>query len=236
MKGTSMHTYRNTAKMAGALFLIAMVASLAGGAIVSSIITAPDTLNAVSQNESMLMLGVFLEVLNALAVVGIAILMFAIIKEHNETMAVGYLGLRIIESVFCCVMVIAPLSLIIIGQGTPMTENLNAGSFEAMSILSNAIRTAVVDWLIPIFFCLGALLLYTFLYRSKRLPRFISVWGLVAAALIAFMIIIKLFGFEVDMGLNMLLALPIILNEIFLGIWLIAKGFNPPISNATEID
>ncbi len=188
-----MNTYRNTARMAGALFLTAMVASLAGGAIVNSIITTPDTPNAVSQNESLLLLGVFLEILNALAVVGIAILMFAVIKEYNETMAVGYLGLRIMESVFCCVMVIAPLSLIIISQGTPVVENLNAGSFEAMSTLSNAIRAAVVDWLIPIFFCLGALLLYTFLYRSKRLPRFISVWGLVAAAMIA-----KLVGFEVS--------------------------------------
>jgi hypothetical protein len=217
--------------MVGALFLIAMIASLAGGTIVTSIISATDPLKAVSQNESQLLFGVFLEALNALAVVGIGILMFAIFKEYNETMAVGYLGFRIIESLFCVFIVIGPLSLMTISQNYSELENITTVNLEAMSALSNAIRAVVVDWMIPIFFSLGALLLYSFLYRSKRLPRFISVWGLIAAGLIGLLVILKFLNFEMSMGLNMVIALPIILNEIFMGIWLIAKGFNPPIPN-----
>ena len=37
--------------------------------------------------------------------------------------------------------------------------------------------------------------------------------------------LLEIFGISVRAG--MILALPMILNEIFLGIWLIAKGFNP---------
>lgn len=234
MTDRSMNTNRNTARIVGSFFLVAMVASLVGGTIVNSIISTPDALSTLSQVESQLLFGVFLELLNALSVVGIGILMFTVIKQCNETMAVGYLGLRVIESVFCSIIVIAPLALIIINQNIPASGSLNAISFEAMNTLSNAIRSSVVDWLIPIFFCLGALLLYSFLYRSKCLPRFISVWGVIAAALIALMVTLKFINFEVTIGLNMLLALPIIFNEIFMGIWLVAKGFNPPTPN-TEI-
>jgi hypothetical protein len=213
--------------MIGALFLIAMVASLVGGTIVNSIISTPEPLDAVSQNESQLLFGVFLEILNALAVVGIAILMFAIIKEHNETMAVGYLGFRIIESLFCVFIVIAPLTLLTINQIFTGPGNLTAVSLDAVSALSNAIRAVVVDWFIPIFFSLGALVLYTFLYRSKRLPRFIAIWGFIAAVLIVLLVVLKFLNMEVSISLNMVIALPIILNEIFMGIWLIAKGFKP---------
>jgi hypothetical protein len=226
-----MNTNRNTARVVGSLFLIAMVASLVGGTIVTSIISAPDPLNVVSQKETQLLFGVFLEILNALAVVGIGILMFTVIKEHNETMAVGYLGLRVIESVFCAFIVVGPLSLLAISKNYSKIGNLDVVNLDIMGNLPNAIRMSVVDWLIPIFFSLGALLLYSFLYRSKRLPRFISVWGLISAFLIMVLVAMMFLNVEVSLGMNMVIAMPIILNEIFLGIWLIAKGFNPPTLN-----
>ena len=223
-----MNTYRNTARMAGALFLIAMVASLAGGAIVNSSLSAPDPFSTVLENESLLLFGVFLEILNALAVVGIAILMFTVIRQENESMAAGYLGFRVIEAVFCSFIVIAPLSVITLSQDFSIPGNPGAVGLDALGALSRVMRSAVVDWLIPVFFSLGALVLYIFLFRSKRLPRFISVWGLISAGLIVVMIVMLFLSFKMSLGMNMAFAMPIILNEIFLGIWLIAKGFNPP--------
>jgi len=77
------------------------------------------------------------------------------------------------------------------------------------------------------FFCLGAAMLYSLLYKSKLIPRFISVWGIVAVILL---FAVNMFGLFQSDGINLIiqmsLALPIILNEIFLGIWLIVKGFN----------
>ena len=68
-------------------------------------------------------------------------------------------------------------------------------------------------------------MLYTAIYRSRLLPRFIAIWGLIAALLILAMNLLSL-GVTLDITLALLLALPMILNEIFLGIWLIVKGFN----------
>jgi len=218
-----MSTNKKNAATVGALFLIAMVASLLGGGMVESVISAPEPFAAVSENETLLVVGTLLELINAIAVIGIGVLMFTVLKRHNETQAVGYLSLRIVEAVFCSLIVVSPLSLIRLGQNQP----------QASAALSIAERASISGLLVPIFFSLGALLLYSSLYQSKLLPRFIPIWGLVAAMLILTLNLLSAFGLELGMGISMVFALPIILNEIFMGIWLIAKGFNPSAVNAT---
>ncbi len=73
-------------------------------------------------------------------------------------------------------------------------------------------------------FATGAVLLYVLLYRTRLVPRFIAVWGLVAVALAA---VFNLIGADVTtIGPAVLLILPIIGNEFFLAGWLIVKGFD----------
>lgn len=225
---TRTNTGRKIAIIVGVLFLTAMVTSLLGGSLIDSITAVPDYLVAVSENGTQLMVGVFLELINGIAVVGIGVLMFPILKQHNETTALGYLGLRIIEAIFCSVIVVSPLSLMTLSQ-----EYVSAGSsdtvyFETAGILSIAARANIVGLLIPVFFSLGALLLYSLLYRSKLVPRFISVWGLIGVVLILTLNLLSTFNLlEVDISTGLIFALPIMTNEIFLAIWLIVKGFNP---------
>jgi hypothetical protein len=154
------------------------------------------------------------------------VFMFPILRQHNEHTALGYLGLRIVESVFCCVIVISPLSLITLSQEYIEAGASNASYYQAAGALSIAERASVAGLLIPVFLGLGALLFYRALYQFRLLPRFISIWGLVGAALILALNVLLTFGVEVG-NIGMVLALPIISNEIFIGIWLIAKGFNP---------
>lgn len=74
------------------------------------------------------------------------------------------------------------------------------------------------------FFIFGALFFYILLYRTLIIPKFISIWGIIATLALFIVTIIKLFGIELEI-LNALVIL-IILNELFLAIWLIIKGFN----------
>ena len=218
-----MKSLQKTAKIVGALFLIAMVASLFGGTIVNSIISSSDYFNAVSENKSQLLMGILLELINGISVVGIGALMFPILKKQNENMARSYLCFRVIEAVFCCTIVITPLALIKLKAGA-----LAAQDFQAAGSLLIAARAGINNLLIPVLFCLGAALFYSLLYKSRLLPRFIPAWGIIAVILIFAVNIIGLFQTtDMNSGIQMALGLPIILNEIFLGIWLIAKGFNP---------
>jgi len=219
---------RKTARRVGALFLIAMVASLLGGVgFIEPVINAPDYLVAVSEHETQVIIGVLLELLNGIAVLGIGVLMFPILKRHNESIALGYLGFRIVESVFCCAIVISPLSLIALSQQYLQAGAAEAAYLQSVGVLSIAERAGVSNLLIPVFLSLGALLLYYLMYQSKLLPRFIAVWGLVGATLILVLNVLLTFNLEIGIGLGMVFALPMITNEIFMGIWLIAKGFNP---------
>jgi hypothetical protein len=89
-----------------------------------------------------------------------------------------------------------------------------------------AARGHLASLLTPIFFSLAALLLYYFLYRSRLVPRFIPVWGFIAVVSLFTWNMLEAFGFSISAG--MVFALPMILNEIFLGIWLLARGFDSP--------
>jgi hypothetical protein len=218
-----MNSNKRAARIVGALFLIAMVTSLFGGGLLESILSAPDYLVSVSANTTRVLIGMSLELINGIAVVGIAVTLFPILKRQDEGIALGYVGFRVIESVFCIVGAVIPLSLITLSQEyLKAGASADASSFQTLGALFIAARAHLAGLLIPIFFGLGALLFYYLLYQSKLIPRFISVWGFIGVALM-----LTLNFLEIDISVGMILALPIILNEIFLGIWLIVKGFNP---------
>jgi hypothetical protein len=77
-------------------------------------------------------------------------------------------------------------------------------------------------------FVLGAIGLYSLFYRSRLVPRFISAWGLIGVVLL---IVANLLAVDVTAGFQpaAVLFLPIVLNELFLAIWLIVRGFDAAI-------
>jgi len=68
---------------------------------------------------------------------------------------------------------------------------------------------------------LAALIFYYVLYQSALVPRWLSAWGLVGGALMIAMGLLRMFGKPM-----VFLAIPIILNELVLAVWLIVIGFN----------
>jgi hypothetical protein len=218
------NTHTRTARIVGALFLIAMVASLVGGVWLESFLAAPDYLATISAKETQVLLGALLELINCIAVVGIAAMLFPLMKVHNEALAAGYLGTRVVEAIILSVAVISPLLLVTLSQEYLAAGTSDAAYFQTAGTLVIAARGHLASLLTPIFFSLAALLLYYFLYQSRLVPRFIPVWGFIAVASLFTWNMLEAFGISVSAG--MVFALPMILNEILLGIWLIVKGFN----------
>lgn len=207
-----MKPLRKTAMFSGILFLTAMATSLVGGGLLEMVLGSADLQSAVATKKGLAITGIILEIINAASVAGIGILLFSIMKIRNEQTATGYISFRILEMFCCFAAAVLPLLLI-------QTDSKEI-SQETIDFLLKS-RSQITHIFIPLFFCLGALILYTFLYKTKLVPRYISVWGFTGVAGIAVLNIVN-----IQNNVGMLLALPIILNEIFLGIWLIAKGFN----------
>ncbi len=219
-----MNVSRRTAIVVGALFLISYAGVFIGSAIYSPIIDAPDYLNSVYPQRSQVVIGVLIGLLNDIAVVGIAVLLFPLLKKQDEGIALGYVALRVVEAAALIVGRIFVLSLISISQ-----EYIAGGADYLQA--SGALALAGDHWtnevMVLVFFALGALLFYYLLYQSKLLPRFISIWGFIAVVLVVTGNAIGLPDMTGGFHPLMLLVFPIILNELFVGVWLIVKGFNP---------
>lgn len=158
-----MNSYRKTATIAGILFLTAMIASLLGGGLLESILNVPNYLSYVSANKTQVIIGVSLELVNGIAVMGIAVTLFSIIKQHNESQAFGYVGFRIIESILCIISAIIPLLLITLSKEYSNSETSDNSYLTSLGILLKTLRSDLAEILIPLFFSLGALLFLLFI-------------------------------------------------------------------------
>ena len=214
-------SYRINAVIAGSLFLIAMAASLIGGSILEPILSSGNYLATTFTLSPTIHIGVILDMINAISVFGIAAALYPVIKEYKLSVATGYLGFRIIECVVCVLSVIAPLLIVNLSHDFIRSGILNSNYYAITGNMLLNFRRLMLDIFLPLFFCLGALLLYYSMYKIKFLPRFIAIWGFVGVLLIGVLNLMK-----VDMGIGMIFAFPIILNEIFMGLWMIVKGFN----------
>jgi len=213
---------KKTARIVGLLFITATVASSLGFAILDPILNAPDILVSVSANTTQVMIGVLLLLIDSAAVVGIAVLMFPILKKYSEALALGYAGFRVIEATVIIVASIILLSLLTLSQEYVQAAAPDASCFQTLGSL----LLAVWDWAlllgIMIVFGLTALILNYLLYQSELIPRWLSGWGLIGAILLLAAGLLEIF----DINLTDLINLPIALQEMVFAIWLIVKGFN----------
>jgi hypothetical protein len=222
-----MNTSRKTAIIVGALFIMALVLFLIGQAIYEPILGSPDYLDNAYPNRVIVIIGILLEFISALAVVLIPVLLFPILKKYNEVLALGYVSFRLFEAVLLSVAQIFKLSLVNLSQ-----EYLNKGGVDVSYFKNtgNSIQSVIYwvdhDGLVYLFvFGIGALLLYSALYKSKLIPRWLSIWGLFSAVAILTASVMN--TFDISLVLAMVLVIPIGLQEQAMAIWLIVKGFNP---------
>lgn len=222
-----MDPHRKTAMIVGVLFLVATVAGMMAAVFTGPILDDPDYLANTSANENEVILGALLMLIMGVAVVGIAVMIFPILKKVNEGLALGYVCFRTIECVVFIVGVMSLLSLLTLSQEYLAAEAPDATSFETQG----AILLAQLDWSnIPadIVFGLGCLMVYYLLYQSKLVPRPLSAWGFIGGIFMLAAAVLGAFGVigALDAS-SILLNIPIAVLEMVLAVWLIVKGFNP---------
>jgi hypothetical protein len=123
---------------------------------------------------------------------------------------------RVIEFIMQVLAELSPMALLTVSQAV----DSGGGSFEAVVALLLANRLWAFR-MISVFLASGAFILYPVLYNTRLVPRFISIWGLIGAAGVLVTAVLEMFGVTPpSFGILMLL------NELFVGGWLIAKGFS----------
>ena len=223
-----MATNRKNARWAGVFYILATVAPILtlpfvgflGGGVAGE--PVPDYLARASTNEPQVVMGMFVELIWALAVVGIVVTLFPILKEYNEALALGFSGLRFMEAMSTMIHSIILLSLLTLSQEYAAIRVPDASYLQTAGTLLLAARKWTFLIGSGLVWSLSALLLNYLLYQGTLIPRWLSVWGLVGAVLSFANYLPQSFG----MDSAEILFFPIALQEMVFAVWLIAKGIN----------
>jgi hypothetical protein len=159
----------------------------------------------------------------------IPVVAYPILREHSESLAIGYVGFRFLEAVFFIATEIDKLSLINVSQGYLNGGEANASYYQNLGSSIQA-QTQWIFLFYVIIFTSGAMIFYAALYKSKLVPRWLSGWGFLAAVLLFVGIVLVMV--ELNTGplgnvWELIFAAPIAVNEMVLALWLIIKGFKP---------
>lgn len=231
MEKASAQPLRRTAALVGALYILGTAAGMASGLITMAYFGAPDFLQRISRNPNPVILGALFVLVMGLALAMIPVLMYPILKRHNEMLATGYVVFRgALETVTYIATAVCWLVAVTLGR-TAVQTGTDAPALQAMgAALTDPKAVTIVT---AVFFIAGALMFYALLYRSGLVPRWLSGWGLVAAPPYLAASLLALSG-AVNSGTETVLYLPMMLQELVLAVWLIAKGFNPTAATASK--
>jgi hypothetical protein len=225
-----MNIYKKSARMVGVFYIAATVAGILSISLTQSTLDASDYLVKVSANENQMRIGALFELIMAVAVVGIAITVYPVLRKYNGSIAIGYVCARLVEGVLFIVGTLSLLTLLTLSQ-----EFVDAGTPDASYFhTAGELLLAVRDWgghvvLDVAVFPLGALIFYGLLYRTRLIPRWLSGVGVVGAILYWSASLFVLFhAIEPLSTPHILLQAPLGLQEMVFAIWLIVKGFNAP--------
>jgi Domain of unknown function (DUF4386) len=219
---------RRIAAVAGVLFIVATVADLISRVgLVQPLLSAPVDLSKISANENQLLLGALFLFIGAAAAAGIAIALYPVLRKHSEGLALGSVAFRLIEGALYLGIVVCLLLLVTLSQESAKAGAVASSAFGVQAALLMAARDSLGEVAV-LAFGLGAFMYYWVFYQSRLLPRWLSAWGLVAIAmLMASGLLVMLRLIEPMSTTQVVLALPLAVQEMVMAVWLIAKGFNP---------
>ena len=170
----------------------------------------------------------FLEVLLMISAIGVAVVMFPILKRQNERIALGYVASRIVESVMIGVGLLALLSILTLSDDLAASIGPDSGSL----VIAGRTLVAIHDWtfLMGPGFCVGVndLLLGYLMYKTGLMPPRLAMVGLIGGPLIFASKVLVLFGvFDIYSSAAGVFAIPVFVFEASFAIYLIVKGFRP---------
>jgi Domain of unknown function (DUF4386) len=216
---------RRIARIAGVLFVLTFLTSIPALLLYDPVLNDIGYITG-SGADTRVLLAAFLELLLIIANIGTAVVLFPILRRQSETLALGYVTARVVESVFIAVGILSVLTVVTLRQ-----DLAGGGTDPATLDTVGRSLVAIHDWtfLLGPGFVVGignGLLLGYLMYRSGLVPRRMAMLGLVGGPLICASGTAVLFG-GIDQGgaAQAIATVPEFIWELSLGIYLIAKGF-----------
>ena len=231
--GSPHGTYRKNAVMTGILYFMGTVfgvlSAVIGSEVLSSLnlgkpLVGVDMLGLVVTNSSRITGGVFFILMMGISLVAMTVFLYPIFRKDSEELAMGMVLFRgALEGTSYFVTTLGILTLVALGNEYIAT-GADSAALQSMGNVLYQFQGLLAP-VGPIFFLIGATCLYLSFYRTRLIPRWLSVWGFIGVVFYMASTLLKFF--HMDPGIGFYLEMVLAPQEMVMAVWLIVKGFNP---------
>lgn len=206
-------TDRRAATLIGVLYIIGTASGVAAVAITPQLTPAQ-----IAAHRGATIAGTLLVLTMGFSLSALAAVFYPIGRRFSEWLATGYVIFRgALEGMVYVISAFIVLVLVALSSQPSAATTAIAGVL--------AISHGVIwNQLVALPFGIGALMFYALLYRARLVPRWILVWGFASAALFMAANLAQMFGGNIN-----IVNASLLVQEMVLAVWLIAKGFDPGI-------
>ena len=218
-----MTSTRRTSVTVGGLLIVATSAAVAAAAVLPTL-SGPGFPTGVAGHPPEMAVAALLYLVAAGTSVGIAIALYPLLRESDAALALGSVVFRAIEAVFYTVGVVVLLSVLTLGDQFVSASPAGRAPIRALADTLLGLREHA-SLVAVLAFSVGALMYYVVFLHTRLVPRWLSVFGIVAVLLVVVACLLALFSNSDVTGYKVLLA-PIFVQELVMAGWLLAKGFS----------
>lgn len=211
---------RRTALLAGLLYLLTFVASIPALPLLAPVLDDPLFVQSPGPAPGVVA-GGLLDLVNAAACVGTAVVLYPIVRRWGEAGALGFVTSRVLEAAIIALGVISLLAVVSL-----RLDGSGGGQEVAVARALVAVRDQTFLLGPGLMSAVNALLLGRLMLRSRLVPRLIPALGLVGAPLQLASVLATMFGVNDQVSVASAIAVvPIFCWELSLGLWLAIRGF-----------
>lgn len=220
-----MSLYRKHGIIVGVLYIVATVAGSISVGVSAPIQKIPLDLVTIAGQGNQIFVAVLFMFVMAITVAGTAIWAYPVLINHDKALALAFVCGRTVEGALYIVSVVSLMILPTLGQAYIDAGKPDSVFFSAAATL---LKTAsdlgfIVGMTV---FEVAALIFYWLLFRTRLVPRWLSVWGAIAIPLAAIATWLPVTGIaHTESSMLNLLNAPIAAQEMVMAVWLIVKGF-----------
>lgn len=213
---------KNKSRIAGILIIVGFIVGLLS---VVPVVDSKEYLIKAAESSNEVIIASIFQFILSIAYIGFAVLLYPLLRNIDKSLALGFLSFRITASTLLIVGTIILLSILAVNHEYVNNHSTISLELEAIGNLLKITRDLTNHVFMVLVLGTGNILFYILLLKSSLIPRWISVWGILAASLSSLASILVLFQtIEIITSEYIILNVPTALQELVLASWFIVKG------------
>jgi hypothetical protein len=221
---------RGHVRASGIFYLLTFAASFPALFLIGPVLHEHNYILGAGQDTRVLW-GCLLDFVNALAGIGSAVALFPVMKRYKESLALGFVTSRTIEAAVIMIGVVSLVAVVTLRQDLAGAQGADSAALATVGRALVEVRNWTFLFGPGTMPAISAVLLGTLLYRSRRVPRFMPVMGLVGAPLLFTANILTVLGHNTQLsGWSAIATAPVALWELSIGLYMTFKGFKPELN------